>query len=119
STRSIRTRRGADLQVVSVRRRRVVALVRRCVDVAPTAGVDAGGQASFLELRLDLIGIERCDAERDVSHSRAARRRCGGRGAAAVAAASTTDDDAADIADFALVLTALVGPRFPTEQRRV
>src|SRR5438045_3959797 len=59
SSPSIRPRRGANLQIESVRRRRVVTLVRRRVDVAAAAGVDARGQPALLEFGLDLIGIER------------------------------------------------------------
>src|SRR5262249_21740330 len=38
---------------------------------------------------------------------------------AAVSAESAADDDVAEVADLALILTAFVGPRLPTEQRRV
>ena len=76
-TLSIRARRRADLQIESVRRRRVVALVARRVDVAAPAGVDASGQGALLELGLDLIGIERRDPEGDVTDRGAARRRHG------------------------------------------
>src|SRR5919198_2259215 len=116
---SIRARRRADLQIESVRRRRVVALVARRVDVAAPAGVDSGGQPALLELGLDLIGIERGDAEGDVTDRGAARRRRGAGSAAAAAAISATDDDAADVADLALILTALVGPGLPPEERGV
>src|SRR4051812_38000526 len=109
--------RRADLQVEAVRRRRVVALVGRRVDVAASAGVDARGEAALLELRLHLIGIERRDAERDVADARGARSRV--RAAAAIAAAAAPDDDVADLADLALTLAALVGARLPSEQRGV
>src|SRR5436190_8421726 len=115
---TVRARRRADLQVVSVRRRGVIALVRRRVDVASAAGIHAGRQTALLELGLHLIGIERRDAERDVSHPGAAGRRRRARASAAIAAAAA-DDDAADVADLALILAALVGSRLPTEERRV
>src|SRR5437016_1442376 len=114
---AVRLRRRADLQIESVRRRRVVALVRRRVDVASAAGVLTCGQPALLELGLHLIRIEPGDAEGDVAHRRAARRRRRGRGSAAIAAAAATDDDVADVADLALVLTAFILPELPAEQR--
>src|SRR4029079_6651886 len=113
---AVRLGRRADLQVESVRRCRVIALVAGRVDVAAAAGVDTGVEPAFLELRFHLIGIEWCDPARDVPHrgtaSRPWRR-------AAAAAAAAADDDVADVADLALVLAAFVGPRLPAEQRRV
>jgi hypothetical protein len=97
----------------------VIALVRRRVDVAPAAGVDASVQATLVELGLDLIGIEAGDAERDVTHAGAARRRGRARAAAPASAAAATDDDVADVADLALVLAAFVGAGFPAEERGV
>src|SRR5260221_8972758 len=113
------TRRRADLQIESVRGRGVIALVARRVDVALSPGVDAARQAALVELGLDLIGIERGQAERDVTDCRPARRRRRAGPRAPVAAAATPDDDVADIADLALVLTALIGARLPTEKRGV
>src|SRR5260221_442141 len=111
------TRRRADLQIESVRGRGVIALVARRVDVALSPGVDAARQAALVELGLDLIGIERGQAERDVTDRRPARRRRRAGPRAPVAAAATPDDDVADIADLALVLTALIGPRLPPPQK--
>src|SRR5205814_10213328 len=68
---------------------------------------------------LNRVGIERRDAERDVTDARGTH---GGRGAgarAAVAAAAAADDDVADVADLALALAALVLARLPSEQRHV
>src|SRR5262249_23075639 len=115
---AIRSVRRADLQVEPVRRRRVIALVRRRVDVAAAAGVFARAQPALLELRFDRVGIEWRDAERDVAHSGAARlwrgRRC-----AAITAAPPPDDGAAPVADLALVLAAFIRARLPPEERRV
>src|SRR6476646_4347510 len=100
---AVRLRRRADLQVEPVRRRRVVALVARGVDVAAAAGIDARVEPALLELHFHLIGIERRDAERDVPHRRMASRR---RRSAAATTAAAADDDVADVADLTLILAA-------------
>src|SRR5207237_10195291 len=56
----------ADLQVVAVRRRRVIALERGDVDVVAGRRVDLRAQAALLELRLDAVGVPWLNAERDV-----------------------------------------------------
>src|SRR4051812_45340023 len=110
---AVRLRRRADLQVESVRRCRVIALVARSVDVAAAAGIDARIEPALLELRFHLVGFERRDPERDVPHRRTPSWRC--RRAAATTAAAA-DDDVADVADLTLTLAAFVGPRLPAEQ---
>src|ERR1051325_8329008 len=51
----------ADLEIVAVGRRGVVALVRRDVNFVPRRSIGAGAQAAFLQLRLHGIGVPRRD----------------------------------------------------------
>src|SRR5262252_11254428 len=89
------------------------------MDITAAAGIDARVQATLLQLRFHLIGIERRDAERDVADRRATRRWRRSRRRTAIAAAAAANDDVADVADLALVLAAFVGSGLPSEQRHV
>src|SRR5438067_13661156 len=107
----------ADLQVVAVRRRRVIALERGDVDLVAGRRVDLRAQAALLELRLDAVGVPRLNAERDVIDAEP-------RSAAAapelrIERIAAADDDVADLADEALVLAAFVVGLLPAEEVRV
>src|SRR5438105_3336057 len=136
-------RRVADLQIEAVRRRRVIALVWRCVNVAAAARVRlemawiiwiGPSKSALHQLRFHLVRIPWRDAERDVidlrrSRWRRLRRRRGlcaarrgriARGTTTSAAtAAAANDDAADVADLTFVLTSCVISRRPSQQRRI
>src|SRR5262249_27719730 len=125
-------RHVADLQVVPVRRRRVIALERGRVDVVghpravrapvPARRVHLRAQSAFLELRLHAVGVPGRDAEGDVIDAdapRAAALAPTGHRAGRRERIAAADDDVADLADQALVLTALVVGLFPAQEIRV
>src|SRR5690242_14670793 len=104
----------ADLEVVAVRRRRVIALELRDVNLGAVRRVDGPRQAAFHQLVLHLVGVPRRNAERDVVDAPAgARVALAEVGVERIAAA---DDDVADVADHELVLASLVVGRAPAEQ---
>src|SRR5215467_12830820 len=53
----------ADLEVEAVRRRRMITLIRRDVDLVAGGRVDERPESALLERRLDRIGIPRLNAE--------------------------------------------------------
>src|ERR1041385_92674 len=66
---------AAYLQVVSVGRRSVKALVGGLVDVTGIPGVDPGAETALLQSVFDGIGVKGLDAERDVIDADVARLR--------------------------------------------
>src|SRR5579864_250421 len=95
----------ADLQIETVWRHRVIALVGCGLNRFIAAGVYLRGQSSLLQRGLHLRWLERRDAERDVINDHAL-----------AAAEVIADDRAADAADTDLVLVAGVNHRLPAKE---
>src|SRR5438105_1429927 len=111
---SIVVRHVADLQVVAVGRRRVIALERGDVNLVAGRRVDLRSEPALLELRLDAVGIPRLNPERNVIDPEA--RTPAAFAEIRIQRVAAADDDVADLTDEALVLTAFVVGLGPSEQ---